>query len=87
MSYCAVCAAVALYLPARVARAQEPANKKKASSASGGEKRAFVRPVVPVALFTPEKTALLEPECERIATFLARYANHQGRQAATPLIA
>ena len=36
--------------------------------------RAFVRPKVPVALFTHDKTALLEPECERIATFLARYA-------------
>ena len=73
LRYCALCAAIALGGPARVTRAQEPA-KKKAPPASGGEKRAFVRPVVPVALFTPEKTALLEPECERIATFLARYA-------------
>ena len=43
---------------------------------AGDEARAlkFARPRVPVALFTPEHTALLEPECERIATFLARYA-------------
>lgn len=40
----------------------------------GPEKRVFVRPKVRVALFTHEKTALLEPECERIAAFLARYA-------------
>jgi len=38
------------------------------------ERRKFVRPNVPVARFTHEKTALLEPECERIASFLARYA-------------
>jgi hypothetical protein len=34
----------------------------------------FAKPKVPVALFTHEKTALLAPECERIASFLARYA-------------
>lgn len=39
-----------------------------------GERRVFVRPKVPVSLFTHQQTALLEPECERIATFLARYA-------------
>lgn len=38
------------------------------------EKRTFVRPKVPAALFTQEKTALLDIECERLATFLARYA-------------
>ncbi len=38
------------------------------------ELHSFVRPKVPAALFTHEKTALLEPECERIASFLARYA-------------
>ena len=38
------------------------------------EKRPFIRPWVPAALFTHEKTALLEPECERIASFLARHA-------------
>ena len=38
------------------------------------EPHSFVRPKVPAALFTHEKTALLEPECERIASFLARYA-------------
>jgi hypothetical protein len=52
--------------------AQEPS--KKAPPAGEGERKVFVRPLVPVALFTPEKTALLEPECERIASFLARYA-------------
>jgi hypothetical protein len=36
--------------------------------------RTFVRPSIPAALFTPDKTGLLEPECERIASFLARYA-------------
>jgi hypothetical protein len=34
----------------------------------------FAKPRVPASLFTPDRTALLEPECERIATFLARYA-------------
>lgn len=34
----------------------------------------FTRPRVPEALFTPAHTALLEPECERIATYLARFA-------------
>ena len=38
------------------------------------EKRTFVRPKVPAALFTQDKTALLDIECERLATFLARYA-------------
>jgi hypothetical protein len=37
-------------------------------------KAAFARPKVPAALFTHEKTALLAPECERIASFLARHA-------------
>ncbi len=36
----------------------------------------FAKPRVPVALFTPESTALLQPECDRIATRLARYAAH-----------
>ncbi|HWB05953.1 MAG TPA: hypothetical protein VG796_23225 [Verrucomicrobiales bacterium] len=45
-----------------------------AVSPPAAQKRTFVRPNVPAALFTPEKTALLEPECERIASFLARYA-------------
>jgi hypothetical protein len=36
--------------------------------------RAFLRPKVPVPLFTHHKTALLEVECERIAAFLARHA-------------
>ena len=40
-------------------------------------KRTFDRPKVTVPLFTHEKTALLEPECERIATFLAAYAAEQ----------
>jgi hypothetical protein len=43
--------------------AQEPARTVK-----------FTKPRVPDALFTPGHTALLEPECARIATFLARYA-------------
>lgn len=38
------------------------------------EHRAFIKPKVPVPLFTPAKTALLEVECERIALFLARQA-------------
>jgi len=37
-------------------------------------KTAFAKPKVPAALFTHEKTALLAPECERIASFLARHA-------------
>lgn len=36
--------------------------------------RPFLRPVVPRPLFTHTTTVLLEPECERIATWLARYA-------------
>jgi hypothetical protein len=50
-------------------------------SAGEGEKteeaparKTFVRPRVPEALFTPEKIALLQPECERIAVYLARRA-------------
>jgi|GEM_PF-4826996 len=65
-------AGTALSLAAVSAPAQEA--PKKAPPAGETGKRAFVRPYVPVARFTPEKTALLEPECERIATFLARYA-------------
>jgi len=38
------------------------------------EHRPFIKPKVPVPLFTPAKTALLEVECERIAIFLAREA-------------
>ncbi len=37
-------------------------------------KPAFAKPKVPAALFTHEKTALLAPECERIASFLAKHA-------------
>ncbi|HEX2748507.1 MAG TPA: hypothetical protein VHM91_10945 [Verrucomicrobiales bacterium] len=44
------------------------------SSFDAPPKRIFVRPNVPAALFTSDKTALLEPECERIAVYLARYA-------------
>jgi hypothetical protein len=47
---------------------------KTPAPAAEPERRKFVRPAVPVARFTPEKTALLEPECERIASFLARHA-------------
>ena len=35
---------------------------------------AFVRPRIDAALFTHEHTALLAPECGRIATWLARHA-------------
>ncbi len=48
-----------------------------AADTPGGETakpKPFIRPNVPESLFIPEKTALLQPECERIATFLARYA-------------
>jgi len=51
-----------------------PQELPKAPPPEPGEKRGFVRPRVPVPLFTHEKTALLELECERIASFLARYA-------------
>lgn len=53
--------------------AGEPAPAASAAEGESGT-RPFVRPNVPSALFTHEKTALLEPECERIASFLARYA-------------
>jgi hypothetical protein len=56
------------------AAAPGPAQEKPAAPAEPARGRTFVRPNVPVALFTPAKTALLEPECERIASFLARYA-------------
>lgn len=51
-----------------VAGAQEPA------ADLAPEKRKFVKPRVPAALFTQQKTALLDVECERVASFLARYA-------------
>jgi hypothetical protein len=58
-----------------LAAASAPAQERsKPPPAEDHAKRAFVRPNVPVARFTHEKTALLEPECERIASFLARYA-------------
>ena len=34
----------------------------------------FPQPKIRLAIFTHELTALLQPECERIATWLARYA-------------
>ena len=34
----------------------------------------FAQPKIRLAIFTHELTALLQPECERIATWLARYA-------------
>ena len=41
------------------------------------ETKTFATPKVPAALFTHDKTALLAPECERIASFLARHAAEQ----------
>ena len=61
------------FLGAAPLTAQEPP-KSAPPAAAETEKRPFVRPWVPAALFTHEQTALLEPECERIAAFLARHA-------------
>lgn len=65
-----------LLLCAAPLSSQEPAQNAPAAEGEP-EKRAFVRPNVPAALFTHEKTALIEPECERIASFLARHAAQQ----------
>ncbi len=57
--------------------AQSAAQERTGTDAAIGEHaepRAFVRPKIPASLFTHDKTVLLEPECERIASFLARYA-------------
>ncbi len=64
-----------LLLLATTVSAQEPAVPP--AEAVQTEKRPFIRPNVPAPLFTPEKTALLEPECERIAAFLSHYASRE----------
>ncbi len=63
--------ALLLLLTTTVSAQEPPAPPAEAVPA---EKRPFMRPNVPAPLFTHEKTALLEPECERIAAFLSRYA-------------